>query len=674
MKKKAVLPSIIIASLALTVSAQPQTVAPFPFRFPQRQPHRLTGQSLTPRFQSPRPAVSPDVIWVQCPPEAQGLGAMCGKLPVPLDRQHPDGEKVEIYFEVYLHTNPGPAESAILPNTGGPGVATTWSLLRATFLALFAPNLDVHDLLLIDDRGRGLSGAIDCSELQHGTAPFNDTEADCAAQLLDADSRYGTGDVAMDTDAVRAALGYDKVDYWGASYGGEDVTAYATRFGQHLRSIVLDAPEGTPGLRAFLLDGNEARSTARAVRLDCTRSPTCSPDHPDPDGEFARLIEAIRNEPLRGRAHDASGNLALLALDEAALLYLAINETGNFVNTGELLAAGDSLSHGDSAPLLRLGAEASPLVTDYGDPTIYSQGDYFATLCVDTHEPWDWSASIPGRKMQLADAISELPSDHFVPFSNAAGTSLGVSFEKQCLWWQKPTPSSPVTPESPIYPNVPTLVLDGDMDTIVPMEEVQQVAALFPRSTFVPIAEAGHVTAYWTQCAANIESQFLATLQVGDTSCGQSPETVWPAVGRFPLIATDARPAEAAGTNEAGAEERKVVTVAVATITDALKRSTIGSGSGVGLRAGTFQSSFDSNGNQTTILTNCSFSTDVSVNGTVLWATDRSVVADVMVSGTGTAAGTLHLEGSFEAPGPVGFFKISGKIGGRLVAVLVPEA
>jgi len=674
MKKKAVLPSIIIASLALTVSAQPQTVAPFPFRFPQRQPHRLTGQSLTPRFQSPRPAVSPDVIWVQCPPEAQGLGAMCGKLPVPLDRQHPDGEKVEIYFEVYLHTNPGPAESAILPNTGGPGVATTWSLLRATFLALFAPNLDVHDLLLIDDRGRGRSGAIDCSELQHGTAPFNDTEADCAAQLLDADSRYGTGDVAMDTDAVRAALGYDKVDYWGASYGGEDVTAYATRFGQHLRSIVLDAPEGTPGLRAFLLDGNEARSTARAVRLDCTRSPTCSPDHPDPDGEFARLIEAIRNEPLRGRAHDASGNLALLALDEAALLYLAINETGNFVNTGELLAAGDSLSHGDSAPLLRLGAEASPLVTDYGDPTIYSQGDYFATLCVDTHEPWDWSASIPGRKMQLADAISELPSDHFVPFSNAAGTSLGVSFEKQCLWWQKPTPSSPVTPESPIYPNVPTLVLDGDMDTIVPMEEVQQVAALFPRSTFVPIAEAGHVTAYWTQCAANIESQFLATLQVGDTSCGQSPETVWPAVGRFPLIATDARPAEAAGTNEAGAEERKVVTVAVATITDALKRSTIGSGSGVGLRAGTFQSSFDSNGNQTTILTNCSFSTDVSVNGTVLWATDRSVVADVMVSGTGTAAGTLHLEGSFEAPGPVGFFKISGKIGGRLVAVLVPEA
>src|SRR2546426_3564941 len=38
--------------------------------------------------------------------------------------------------------------------------------------------------------------------------------------------------------------------------------------------------------------------------------------------------------------------------------------------------------------------------------------------------------------------------------------------------------------------------------------------------------------------------------------------------------------------NQIGAAERKVVTVAVATAIDALKRSTIGSGSGAGLRAG----------------------------------------------------------------------------------------
>jgi len=621
------------------------------------------------------------IISVPCPQEAIGLGpaVTCGQLPVPLDRRNPDAAKTEIYFELYSHTNPGPAESAILVNPGGPGTGTT--PFRALVLFVFARNLDVHDVLLIDDRGRGSSAAIDCEELQHGTAGFEQAESDCAAQLGVAGSLYGTGDVAMDTDAVRAALGYDKVDYWGGSYGGEDVTAYATRFGQHLRSVILDAPEGAPALKAFSLDGSEARSTVREVRLDCQRSPTCSADHSDPGAEFKQLIQAIRNDPIRGWAYDANGSPVLVTLDESALLYLAINGSapggyGRFVGIGELLAAGESLSHGDSAPFLRLGAEAIPLVTDYGDPTSSSQGDYFATLCVDANEPWDWSTRIPERQEQFANAVSELPSDFFEPFSRIAGTSLGVNFEKQCLWWQKPSPSLPVALPNPTYPNVPTLVLDGDMDAIVPMEEVGKVAALFPQSTFVAVAEAGHVTFGWSQCSANLQSQFFETLQVGDTTCSETPETVWSALGRFPQIAADAQPAEIDPTepNEIGVPERRVVTVAVATAIDALKRSTLGSGDGVGLRAGSFQTSFDTNGNQTTTLTNCSFAADVIVSGTVVWGSHLSLAADLTVSGSGTAGGTLHIAGSFEAPGPVGKFKVSGALGGRPVAVLIPEA
>jgi pimeloyl-ACP methyl ester carboxylesterase len=625
---------------------------------------------------TPPSTASPNIVWVQCSAEAQALGAMCGTLPVPLDRQYPNGQQIEIYFELYLHNDTGPAESAILFNTGGPGAGTTADWFRATVFGWFGQNLDVHDILLIDDRGRGQSAAIDCPELQHGTAPFWVAESDCASQLGTAASRYGTGDVAMDTDAVRAALGYDKVDYWGASYGGIDVTAYATRFGEHLRSIVLDAPQGAPGLPAFVLDGDSARATVREVRLDCLRSPTCSADHPNPDAEFAQLIQAIRNQPVQGPAHDANGNPVPVTLDEGALLYLAIYETGNFVSTGELLAAGYSLSRGDAAPLLRLGAEFTPLVFDYGDPTIFSQGDYFAAMCVDAYEPWDWSASVPERTRQFADAVAGLPSGYFAPFSKLAGTSLGVSLEKQCLWWQKPTPSAPVNPRHPLYPNVPTLVMSGDMDTVVPTEQVLQVAALFPGSTFVPVVEAGHSTAYFSQCAVNLQSQFIETLQVGDTNCTKTPETVWPALGRFPLVAADARPAQIdpAGGNQVSPQERKVVTVAVATAVDALKRASIGSGNGAGLRAGTFQTSIDTNGNQTTSLTDCVFATDVTVNGTVLWGADKSFVADLTISGTGTAGGTLHVEGTWEAPGPVGMFTISGTLGGRNVAVLVPQA
>jgi hypothetical protein len=73
------------------------------------------------------PAILPasGVIWVDCPPEAQYFGAACGTLPVPLDRNHPELATINIYFELYLHTNPGPAESAILVNgtLGGKQVA-----------------------------------------------------------------------------------------------------------------------------------------------------------------------------------------------------------------------------------------------------------------------------------------------------------------------------------------------------------------------------------------------------------------------------------------------------------------------------------------------------------------------------------------------------------------------
>jgi len=207
--------------------------------------------------------VTSQAVPTPCPPDAQAMGAACGYVNVPFDRTQPQKAILPIYFELFTHTDPGPAVSAILVNFGGPGPSTTAQ--RGVAFWVFGQNLDKHDLLLIDDRGRGLSGALDCEKLQHGTAPWDEAVADCAAQVGANANRYGTGDVAEDTEAVRAALGYDKVDYYGGSYGGADVTAYATRFGKHLRSLVLDAPVGTPALDTFALDAARAHRTANPI-------------------------------------------------------------------------------------------------------------------------------------------------------------------------------------------------------------------------------------------------------------------------------------------------------------------------------------------------------------------------------------------------------------------------
>ena len=92
------------ACLILARTTHAQDIA-HPYEFKAR-PHfrhkpRLPISHLLPR-QTPRPpaSASPDVAWVQCPAEAEMLGAMCGYVPVPLDRQHPDQAKIRIYFEL----------------------------------------------------------------------------------------------------------------------------------------------------------------------------------------------------------------------------------------------------------------------------------------------------------------------------------------------------------------------------------------------------------------------------------------------------------------------------------------------------------------------------------------------------------------------------------------------
>ncbi|HEY2458659.1 MAG TPA: alpha/beta fold hydrolase [Candidatus Acidoferrum sp.] len=640
-----------------------------------------TGQAHPLLLQVPRLLAAPAVTSlagitsVVCPELAASL---CGYVPVPLDRNHPKGTQLQIYFEVYPHTNPGPAVSAILVNLGGPGISTTPG--RDYFQFLFAPNLDVHDLVLVDDRGTGQSGALDCEPFQHDTGTsFMQEEAACAAQLGVAASRYANGDIAQDMEAVRQALGYNLIDYLGASFGGADATAYAVRYPQHTRSLVLDAPLSTPGLPALARIHQRVNSDPRMVRLVCQRSVLCSQDHPEPDETFLELIERIREHPIAGDSFDVNGNPLHVKIDEDALLNFVVTyPAGEFVNTGEILAAADSLEDGDKVPLLRLGAEGFFTLTgDSGDPTGLSAAAYTATNCGATIEPFSWSVPPFARIDQYNDAVAAQPPFYDFPFSPfVANDILFSTAGRQCFWWQLPTPPSPVVPAHTKYPNTPTLVLDGDIDNRVPLEETNQVAALFPNSTKVTIPEAGHETTGWSACADAIANNFIETLSAGDTSCAATPGALFAAVGRFPLFAEDARPAkiDPSGNNQIDLAERKVVSVAVATTVDAQQRSWVGSGTGVGLRGGTFTSTFFTATylNQVTLI-NCMFSKDIVVNGVFTWGYDSSVVADITVSGPGTAGGSLHFTGFHDGPGPVGNYSVTGTLGGKQVAALVPE-
>lgn len=100
----------------------------------------------------------------------------CGRLERPLD---PGGQvpgTISIYFEFYPHTGGGPAAGTLVPAEGGPGYPAT--LARAQYLALYGPLRPDHDMLIMDNRGTGRSGALDCEPLQSAPAL---TETDVGA-------------------------------------------------------------------------------------------------------------------------------------------------------------------------------------------------------------------------------------------------------------------------------------------------------------------------------------------------------------------------------------------------------------------------------------------------------------------------------------------------------------
>jgi len=103
----AIFVSAVLSMLGSPVYAQ--IPAPFKFQLGPRLPGSPSSQSaLRLRSQAPRPlaTASKDIISVQCPPEAIALNpaVSCGYVPVPLDRKHPNREKINIYFEVYPHS------------------------------------------------------------------------------------------------------------------------------------------------------------------------------------------------------------------------------------------------------------------------------------------------------------------------------------------------------------------------------------------------------------------------------------------------------------------------------------------------------------------------------------------------------------------------------------------
>ena len=135
-------------------------------------------------------------------------------------------------------TTAAPKSDPLFVFAGGPGQAGTD--LGPWLQTAFAPARRERDIVLVDFRGTGRSGALDCElpgvmERDYVAAARRAVEAARRERELGLE-HYTHGEVVEDIERVRIALGDDEINLWGGSFGTRIAQHYVRTYGAHVRS------------------------------------------------------------------------------------------------------------------------------------------------------------------------------------------------------------------------------------------------------------------------------------------------------------------------------------------------------------------------------------------------------------------------------------------------------
>jgi pimeloyl-ACP methyl ester carboxylesterase len=245
------------------------------------------------------------IAWSPCPEDP---AASCGTLRLPVDWTKPGGPAFDLAVAKVPAADPGRRIGTLFVNPGGPGGSGVDYALAAA--ATFSPEvLQRFDIIGIDPRGVARSHPVVCSTDALGkpgdtALPRNAAElaalvrynrqlaADCRKHTGPLDDHVDTASVARDIDAVRAALGEDQLNWYGASYGTLMGQLYAELFPGRIRSMVTDGNmDHSLGTWAFqLTEASFVQDSYDEFVAWCNRSTSCSLHGQDVKAIYAGLL------------------------------------------------------------------------------------------------------------------------------------------------------------------------------------------------------------------------------------------------------------------------------------------------------------------------------------------------------------------------------------------------
>jgi pimeloyl-ACP methyl ester carboxylesterase len=405
----------------------------------------------------------------------------CARLSVPVDRSGTVSGRVSLLIKRMESGGRRPRAPVFLL-AGGPGQSAT-----AVYASeqLFSPvdaflGLRRRDLIVFDQRGTGGSGLLRCPRLEHsGLRGLSAAAADCAARLGVRRHFYTTRDSVEDIEAIRAALGSRRIALVGTSYGTKVALAYASRYPQRVERLVLDSTVPASGVDPFLLDTFAA--IPRVLGAVCGRD--CRRFTPDATRDMERLAARLARGPLRGHVYATRGRIRRTRLTRSELLALLLAPT---TDLSAVPADVHSAVVGDPAPLLRQKRRTDRIPSP--SPRELSGAVFAATICEEGRLPWAPAAPIAAREREAAASASALPGSAFRPFDRE--TALANVLLRTCRRWPAPLRGPASSADS--FPDIPVLLLAGELDLLTPFEDARRVAALFPRAQLRVAPDIGH--------------------------------------------------------------------------------------------------------------------------------------------------------------------------------------
>jgi pimeloyl-ACP methyl ester carboxylesterase len=344
-------------------------------------------------------------------------GVDIGTIEVPLDWSDATGETIAIHLARHRAADPSQRIGTLLVNPGGPGAAG--SSFGEFAESIYTERLvDRFDIIGWDPRGTGESEPpVMCDDAfdPYFAIDSSPDTADERALLVERSQQFATRcaeltggalafvdtvSTARDMDAIRRALGEDRISYFGFSYGSELGAVWATMFPDTVRAAVLDGAVD-PTQPYFEQNISQAAGFEQALSTllaRCSADRSC-PFHNDGDAEaaFDRLAAYVDADPIGGeRTPITQGVLATAvatSLYDEALWY-------------RLEVALADAQAGDGAGLLELYDEYYDLDAQ-GRHVSGVTDAYFAIGCVD--DPGTTSPDeLFGRAGELAEAAPRM--------------------------------------------------------------------------------------------------------------------------------------------------------------------------------------------------------------------------------------------------------------------------